>query len=98
MHAVDTDAGHDHQSQVTHQQTTVLDGVRHGQDTSANVALQHVNDGVSVGDPVIRILSIIIIVLHLLTPGITVAVTEHGECWHDQLSAGVVAVILSTRY
>ena len=61
MHAVDTDAGHDHQAHVPHQQTTVLDGVRHSQDARAQISLEEVNDGVCVGYLVVTILLILII-------------------------------------
>ena len=41
MHTVDTDTGHEHQTQVANQQAAVLNGVRHGQDPCPNVALQY---------------------------------------------------------
>ena len=40
MHTVDADTSHYHQTQVTHQQATVFDGIRHGQNPCPNIALQ----------------------------------------------------------
>ena len=49
MHTVNADTSHYHQTQVTHQQATVFDGIRHGQNPRANISLQQVYDRVSVG-------------------------------------------------
>ena len=38
---MDTDTGHYHQTQVTDQQATVFNGIRHGQNPSPNIALRY---------------------------------------------------------
>ena len=48
VHAVDADDAHEDKSHVAHEKAGVLDGVRHGQDAGADVALQQVDDGVKV--------------------------------------------------
>ena len=47
---MDADDAHDHEAQVAHHNAAVLDGVRHGEDASPDVPLQHVDDHLRVRD------------------------------------------------
>ena len=62
VHAVNTDRGHEDQADVAHQKTTVLDGVRHRQDSCPDVALGD-EDGIE------SILSILVMLGMLLMVG-----------------------------
>ena len=48
MHAVDADDAHEDEPDVSDEEAGVLDGVGHGQDAGADVALQQVDYGVYV--------------------------------------------------
>ena len=82
MQTVDTDEGHDHQAKVPHQQSAVLNGVRHRQDTRAEVTLEEVNDRVCVGYFVVTLLLRLVIIAQI-TPEVTVRVTDDGEGGED---------------
>ncbi len=56
MHAVDTNASHENKPQVSKEEPRVLDGVGHGQDASADVALQQMDYRVHVPAKHIRTL------------------------------------------
>ena len=47
---MDADDAHEHEPQVAHHDAAVLDGVRHGEDPSPDVPLQHVDDHLRVRD------------------------------------------------